>query len=269
MSENKSDLNIVESSQSNESGESGESKVSQTNLPPMIGSKRYKYIPPHLALSDNLDKVYPDDMYAYPLGLNFFMECSLCGAHGETTGFEFAGFNNGWNFCEKCKTYGILQWTVNRYLAEEKLIPVDWLLFQKPTNLLEDKALLTKESVPRIIRFWHKSAGQPKVTREGSDLVKELTLKYDLAYVFRISKTTGLIYVKLEFDELYHPVSLANLFAHNPGLYEEMISCKNYFDNEFKLVFGYDELSDTLKTEIKKMHNISEAFKRGETTIPF
>ncbi len=230
------------------STQSKDQEVTQKNLPPMIGSKRYKY-QPQQSVFDNLEKVYQDDAYAYPFGLNFFMQCSLCGDHGETSGFEFAGYNNGWNFCEKCRIYGILGWTVKRYLTEEKLIPVDWFLYQKKQQ-------------PRVIKFLHKSA-------ENENKVKEMTLKYDLEYIFRISKTTGLIYIKLVFDDLYHPVSLANLFTHNSGLYEELIHCQNFFDNEYKLVFGYDDLSDTLKTEIMKMHNISEAYKRGETTFPF
>jgi hypothetical protein len=88
-----------------------------------------------------------------------------------------------------------------------------------------------------------------------------------------MSKTHNQLYVKVDVEntkkeQIRYPISLANLFAHTPGLYEEMRVCKNFTGLD-EIVIGYDDMTDEIKLEIKKSHDFAERFQSGDYMMEF
>jgi hypothetical protein len=187
-------------------------------------------------------------------------ECMLCNLRSDTTitRYSMDEYLTGWLFCNTCKTNGLITRTVRQHMVDKKTIPCNWILSKKPTRILK---FIGNPSLDR------GSIGDQKIE------INDASIDDIGFYVLKMSKTYNQLYVKLDTKDekninIQYPISLANLFAHNPGLYEEMLLCKNYTGVD-GIVIGYDDMTDEIKSEIKKSYDHAIRFQSGIDTMEF
>ncbi len=162
---------------------------------------------------------------------------------------------HGWIYCDTCKKNGILVKTIQNHINKEKIIPLYWLhqSNEKKIRNLQFDALLVKSKTK----------------------VDNVSLLHPILNFIKFSKTKKQLYTKLDFkyqeDEIkLQTISLANLFAHNPGLYEEMISCSDFLNkNDNDILLNFNNLCDDLKTEIRKSYELALSFINGKSLLEF
>ena len=205
------------------------------------------------------------------LVLQRFDTCMLCNALcGEVTRYSMGNYLTGWLFCYTCKTNGLLARTVHRHMVENKIIPCDWIVRSTRFRKQNDDTY-EKEHI-RVLKFIGNLSFDPMDDCAGKKIFESQIS--DLGYyIFRMSKTQNQLYVKVSVEnekkeQIQYPVSLANLFAHNPGLYEEMLMCKN-FTGVDSIIIGYDDMSDEIKLEIKKSYDFAKRFQSRMCAMEF
>lgn len=190
--------------------------------------------------------------------------CMLCNAQCDTTRYSMGEYLTGWLFCNTCRTNGLLARTVHRHMIDKKIIPCDWMFSTagRSTQLVRT----------RVLKF----IGDTSSNHPTKDTKKEIingSINDIGYYVLIMSKTYNQLYVKVDTEDakkepMQYPVSLANLFAHNPGLYEEMIMCKNFTGHD-GIAVGYDDMTDEIKLEIKKSYDHAVQFQSGIGAMDF
>jgi hypothetical protein len=223
--------------------------------------------------------------------------CMLCGVKTNEDDINFLSLGHiyGWYYCNDCRDEGRLKEDVMYYMENESSLPCTWLpfvdvkkkLFTKksyyPTMLDNDsskkkyiptedisepkqvsflyffkRTVKYEENGVRYLHFFRKSkAGTVRPIHTG-----ELHTNLNKCAFRPIDDKTLAICLQFKDtitgEQLERDVTLANLFYHNPGLYEEIITTKNIFCGS-DIVVSYSEVPE----KVKKL--VDEAYERAKT----
>jgi hypothetical protein len=163
------------------------------------------------------------------------------------------GYLYGWLYCDDCSS--CVRSSAIHFINSNN-IPLHWLFGISKFSDPDD-------SNNKSLTFFRKSK---------KDVQEAILKTYDLNdYIYgcyminsiKQEQNDGTKYgIYLFFNDVQtkqrqsRMVSLANIFAHNDGLYEELINCKNIFDNK-KIVISFDDLSLDLQNGIHDEYKLS------------
>jgi len=165
-------------------------------------------------------------------------ECDICKKKDDTKNYDSVGFNfctMGWTYCPECLESGDVKNVVLDYLNTEKIIPIHWLVCHK--KFVDNDEFST-------LKFYRKT-------------INRVQLSDSLVNCGRspIVLTNNELFLLIPFSDggnsFKRKVSLANLFAYNNVLYDELIACKNLFYND-SVIICYDELSNDIKKIVEE-----------------
>ena len=150
----------------------------------------------------------------------------------------------GWYYCEDCKEIANKQ--VIAYLNYEKCVPLNWIISSdKYGNKDDDIDEIDDISCAKFLNFFRLS--QKGSTKEIYQA--KLTNYSECGNLIRFSDTCSAMTLGVEFYQehklMIKSVSLANIFAHNPTLYKDLVSCQNLLDCD-DFVISYSDLSEEI-----------------------
>ena len=76
-----------------------------------------------------------------------------------------------------------------------------------------------------------------------------------------------LTYINEENRLIARMVSLANIFAHVPDLYDELITCDNIFGNDPRIVIKYGDISPDIRQMVETAYKMSCTRKKDSYLI--
>jgi len=161
----------------------------------------------------------------------------------------------GWLYCNDCTNDVKLS---ALHFINNNNIPLNWLFSS-------DKFNNPGDSYSKKLHFFRYSKKDTPYEIQDA-IIRYLDMdEYDYG-CYMIQKFESMpdnkYGVHLCFDDMQRNekqariVSLANIFAHTKNLYEELVNCKNIFDDT-KIVIGFDELSLELKYGIHDAYKLS------------
>lgn len=205
----------------------------------------------------NDDQGYIESKYHEPIRLVFVQinRCYVCDKLQNDVNCLILGRLYGWLYCNNC--INDVKSSVKIFINNNN-IPLHWLFGSNKFNNPDDPYS------KKIFFFRNSKKGTQYEIQES--LIRYFDMdEYDYG-CYMIQKfetmTDNKYGVYLFFNDIQtgerqcRTVSLANIFAHTNGLYEELINCKNIFDDN-KIVIGFDDLSLELKNEIHDAYKMS------------
>lgn len=183
--------------------------------------------------------------------------CMLCSKRGENHKSIELHYRWGWIYCSECEENQRIKRAIVGYLAEAKSIPFFWInqspTFAKIKDLDEAKSSGNNENHQygnATLKFFRHSQ------KDTDNPVFEATIEtYDeSAHIMSFSEKHQSFHTVMRFmnqhgEQAERSVSLQNLFGHNPGLYQELVSCQDLLACSIKI--SYTELSEFIHNSVE------------------
>lgn len=154
----------------------------------------------------------------------------------------------GWYYCQACLKSGRLRHVVMAYLTKHRLIPLH--------------SVISKSDTLKFFRYSKRDSDQPVV-----DAALPLDVIIPVAKIrhgSRLKDGEHMLCMTLEFNDengtWKRSVSLANLFYHNDGLYEKLVSAESLLPT---FQFAFSDLCPELQTTVKEAYLQSKSSENG------
>jgi len=182
--------------------------------------------------------------------------CMLCGQSDENCEQLSVGMHSGWIFCPKCGENGRMQCAATKHINSTGMIPMSWIfgstLFQEDDHIkLKFFRHSRKDTNHPIfisdVRYGDNPNGHELIYNDHRDM-------YVMYLTFFDDKVN---------DSMGRSVSLQNLFAHNPGLYEELTTSDNLYGH-YSIKVRYSDISTDIKLKIEHANQLSKETQEFE-----
>ena len=197
-------------------------------------------------------------------------KCMLCSKNKLCKEIR-VGCHQGWIYCNDCQKKGHLKDIMLCLMEKEKQLPIGALVksemfkttgfypTRKVYNYFEKRAEVvktTKSNENRIyLHFYHGYNNKERPIQTGYiDMDKDKETGF---HGFTYYESHNKLFIFLNYMDnasgkaLSRPVSLANIFYHNPKLYRAITKSKNLLGND-DLVISYKEVPDRIKKLVNK-----------------
>jgi hypothetical protein len=204
--------------------------------------------------------------------------CMLCNRRLDKSNFRALELEQflGWVHCADCAQDGRLKEEVLYALEHQNLVPCGFLAnstrFKRPSayetmsefdheakKRVEKKTEDTKKSGVVYLHFFRLSKGNTNRHVQTGYLDAEFSFSSFLLKVLKHDKKKKLVLSLDYFDngtkaERGGVVTLANLFYHNPELYEELTNTKNLLGTHSSVTVSYNEVPKTVRDLVEEAH---------------
>lgn len=181
--------------------------------------------------------------------------CMLCDQKYELDTMQevHLEFNYGLIYCKKCYDAKKVHGVIYDFFSNIRALPFSWIFksekFKNPDGK-DNKGgkylsffRYSQRDTSKPIQTWQILPGEcmarfNKMTNQFSIMLRQYNTAESLTFIER-------------------GVTLSNLFAHNPGLYDELINCKNLLNHD-KIMFTYYDLPANVRLQIEQDHKLSQ-----------
>lgn len=147
------------------------------------------------------------------------------------------GYMNGVYYCSKC--IHICKKKIIEYINLTGLIPLFGMMNDENSK----------------IKFYRKSK---KTVYEG-----KLDIYEQFYFGIRYINTNYVVKIIFDNGMSTRDVLIENIFYHNPGFYDKLISCKNLF-NDNNIIISFNDLSSKIKDKINNLYKNSKNKKSSD-----
>jgi hypothetical protein len=185
-------------------------------------------------------------------------QCMLCDEPDIETHTISLRLHKGWVFCENCYNTNRIHDAMMNYFNESLHIPFKWIFNSRNFQQLNASDDTKKKSqIPdKILSFFrHSHKNKPNPIHTGWVNYCDCLLMYD--------RKLKQFVIPLSFSDnetgqhVERNVTLSNLFAHNPGLYEEFVESQDLM-NCPRFKFQYEDLSPMLRSLVDDAYTLSQ-----------
>lgn len=161
---------------------------------------------------------------------------------------------SGWIYCSICRDSGKLKLILYKWIEKNKNIPIAFLSNVK--NFVKKETITDLEHVNlNFFRYSKRDSSEPVY-------ISRMDTYQRYNFMLEYKNKVNMFMLHLKFTErndtqksMERYVGLSNLFCWNPGLYEELINCKDLFNIGIDL--GFKDLPKELQDKVEEHYKES------------
>jgi len=188
------------------------------------------------------------------------VECMICKKQQSDPCKQLSvGEKWGWVYCDECLESGRLRETVLGWINHEKTIPCTWMGMDRNERTFDN-------SFDEIMGAYYLDFFRYSQRDTDKPVYKGRTYPFDengsnIRFMKKSIDGPGMTLAFMDDHEsddsmMKRPVSLENIFAHNPRFYDELTSCTDLLASKHVRI-GYSDVSQVMRDDIDRRYRQS------------